>query len=95
MAGNFTSIAVFCAVDVGKSEHHGTALPADGRKTFDKPLPDNESQLREPFDRLRGKGRVLVVVDQSASIGAAAGGGCPHQRLRGGLSAGPVDATAG
>ncbi|SED90252.1 Transposase IS116/IS110/IS902 family protein [Streptomyces sp. 3213] len=70
MTSNFTSIAVFCALDVGKSEHHGTALLADGRKTFDKPLPNNEPQLRDLFARLQRKGRVLVVVDQPASIGA-------------------------
>jgi len=70
VTSNFTSIAVFCALDVGKSEHHGTALLADGRMTFDKPLPNNEPQLRDLFARLQRKGRVLVVVDQPASIGA-------------------------
>jgi hypothetical protein len=52
VTSNFTSIAVFCALDVGKSEHHGTALLADGRMTFDKPLPNNEPQLRDLFARL-------------------------------------------
>ncbi|MFE9068526.1 hypothetical protein [Streptomyces violaceusniger] len=33
---------VFCALDVGKSAHHGTALLADGRTTFDKPPPSGE-----------------------------------------------------
>lgn len=63
---------VFCALDVGKSSHHGTALPRDGRATFDKPLPDGEPQLRELFARLQRKGRVLVVVDRPASIGIVA-----------------------
>ncbi|MEU5041569.1 IS110 family transposase [Streptomyces griseorubiginosus] len=73
MASNdFTSIDVFCALDVGKSTHHGTALLADGRITFDKPLPNGEPQLRALFARLERKGKVLVVVDQPATIGTLA-----------------------
>lgn len=71
-SNDFTSIDVFCALDVGKSEHHGTALLRDGRTTFDKPLPNGEPQLRELFARLGRKGKVLVVVDQPASIGTLA-----------------------
>jgi hypothetical protein len=38
---------------------------------FDKPLPNSEPKLRELFDNLQAKhGRVLVVVDQPASIEA-------------------------
>ncbi|WP_086751142.1 MULTISPECIES: IS110 family transposase [Streptomyces] len=65
-SNNFSSIDVFCALDVGKSTHHGTALLADGRTAFDKPLPNGEPQLRELFTRLGRKGKVLVVVDQPA-----------------------------
>lgn len=71
-SNDFTSIDVFCALDVGKSTHHGTALLADGRTTFDKPLPNGEPQLRELFLRLKRKGKVLVVVDQPSSIGTLA-----------------------
>ncbi|MBD0844804.1 IS110 family transposase, partial [Streptomyces sp. TRM68416] len=71
-SNDFTSIDVFCALDVGKSTHHGTALLRDGRTTFDKPLPNGEPQLRELFARLQRKGKVLVVVDQPASIGTLA-----------------------
>jgi transposase len=71
-SNDFTSIDVFCALDVGKSTHHGTALLADGRITFDKPLPNGEPQLRALFARLARKGKVLVVVDQPASIGTLA-----------------------
>ncbi len=35
------------ALDVGKSEHHGTALRRDGRTTFDEALSYGEPQLRE------------------------------------------------
>ncbi|MFD9392589.1 IS110 family transposase [Streptomyces sp. NPDC060000] len=69
---DFTSIDVFCALDVGKSAHHGTALLADGRTVFDKPLPNGEPQLRELFPRLGRPGKVLVVVDQPASVGTLA-----------------------
>jgi transposase len=69
---DFTSIDVFCALDVGKSAHHGTALLADGRTVFDKPLPNGEPQLRELFARLGRRGKVLVVVDQPASVGTLA-----------------------
>jgi hypothetical protein len=57
---------------VGKSAHHGTALLADGRTVFDKPLPDGGPQLRELFARLGRRGKVLVVVDQPASVGTLA-----------------------
>ena len=36
-------------MNVGKSEHHGTALLRDGRTTFDKPLSYGEPQLRKLF----------------------------------------------
>ncbi|GAA2344134.1 IS110 family transposase [Streptomyces kunmingensis] len=71
-SNDFTSIDVFCALDVGKLEHHGTALLRDGRATVDKPLPNGEPALRQLFTRLQRKGRVLVVVDQPASIGTLA-----------------------
>jgi hypothetical protein len=41
-----------------------------GRRAFDMPLANNEPRLRELFARLQRKGRVLVVVDQPAFIGA-------------------------
>ncbi|MCD7445740.1 IS110 family transposase [Streptomyces lincolnensis] len=71
-SNDFTSIDVFCALDVGKSAHHGTAVLADGRTVFDKPLPNGEPQLRELFARLGRWGKVLVVVDQPASVGTLA-----------------------
>ncbi|WP_151485294.1 IS110 family RNA-guided transposase [Streptomyces albicerus] len=87
-SNDFTSINVFCALDVGKSSHHGTALLADGRTVFDKPLPNGEPQLRELFARLGRRGKVLVVVDQPASVGTLAvavarAGGCEVAYLPG------------
>ncbi|MFD7204361.1 IS110 family transposase [Streptomyces sp. NPDC059893] len=66
-----SEIDVYLGLDVGKGEHHGTALTPAGKKVFDKPLPNNEPRLRELFTKLQAKhGTVLVVVDQPASIGA-------------------------
>ncbi|WP_024755205.1 IS110 family transposase, partial [Streptomyces exfoliatus] len=64
-------IDVYLGLDVGKGDHHATAVNRAGKKVFDKPLPNSEPKLRELFDKLHAKhGTVLVVVDQPASIGA-------------------------
>ena len=60
------------APGVGKSEHWATALSREGRKVFDRALPNDEARLREVYQRLQAKGQVLVVVDQPATIGALA-----------------------
>ena len=62
--------AVFLGLDVGKGEHHATALDPEGHRVHDRPLPQDEHALRALFDQLSEHGRVLVVVDQPASIGA-------------------------
>ncbi len=82
-------IDVFLGLDVGKGEHHATAITPAGKKAFDKRLPDTEPKLRELFAKLQAKhGTVLVVVDQPASIGAlpltvARDMGCPVAYLPG------------
>ncbi|WP_372411747.1 IS110 family transposase [Streptomyces luteireticuli] len=64
-------IDVYLGLDVGKGEHHATALTPVGKRVFDKRLPNTEPKLREVFAKLQAKhGTVLVVVDQPASIGA-------------------------
>ncbi|QJY50658.1 IS110 family transposase [Pseudonocardia broussonetiae] len=63
---------VFCGLDVGKSVHHACALDPTGQRLHDKPLPNDETALAEIFQQLSVHGRVLVVVDQPASIGALA-----------------------
>lgn len=63
---------VFWGLDVGKSEHHACALDAAGRRVHDKALPNDETALRTVLGALAQRGRVLVVVDQPASIGALA-----------------------
>jgi transposase len=62
--------AVFLGLDVGKGEHHACALDPSGKKLHDRPLPNDEQRLRTLFHQLSQRGRVLVVVDQPASIGA-------------------------
>jgi hypothetical protein len=62
--------AVFLGLDVGKGEHHACALDPSGKKLHDKPLPNDEQRLRVLFTQFGRHGRVLVVVDQPASIGA-------------------------
>ena len=64
-------IDVYLGLDVGKGEHHATALTPLGKRVLDKRLPNTEPRLREVFTKLQTKhGTVLVVVDQPASIGA-------------------------
>nr|WP_308295144.1 transposase [Streptomyces sp. Tu10] len=85
-----SDIDVFLGLDVGKGEHHATAVTPAGKKAFDKRLPNTEPKLRELFAKLQAKhGTVLVVVDQPASIGAlplavARDMGCPVAYLPGG-----------
>ena len=84
-----SEIGVFLGLDVGKGEHHATAVTPAGKKAFDKRLPNSEPKLREVFAKLQAKhGTVLVVVDQPASIGAlplavARDTGCPVAYLPG------------
>ncbi|MGY0058600.1 IS110 family RNA-guided transposase [Streptomyces sp. LZ34] len=66
-----SDIGAFPGLDVGKGEHHATAVTPAGKKAFDKRLPNSEPKLREVFTKLKAKhGTVLVIVDQPASIGA-------------------------
>ena len=69
---NIQDVEVFVGIDVGKAEHWATALTGDGKKLFDKALPNSEDRLREIYQRLGEHDRVLVVVDQPATIGALA-----------------------
>ena len=65
-----TRFAVVVGLDVGKSSHHACALDPAGNRLFDKPLPQDESELRELFTQLQNQGEVLMVVDQPNTIGA-------------------------
>lgn len=63
-------INILLSLDVGKSQHHTYTLDKDGRKVFDKPLPQLESELAALFEDFQTHGTVLVVVDQPNTIGA-------------------------
>ncbi|MEQ3552821.1 IS110 family transposase [Pseudonocardia nematodicida] len=67
-----SGFAVFCGLDVGKSEHHACAVDATGKRVHDKALPNDETALRTVLHELTAHGPVLMVVDQPASIGALA-----------------------
>ncbi|GAA1350899.1 hypothetical protein GCM10009636_10540 [Arthrobacter koreensis] len=64
------SIDVFLGLDVGKTGHHAVALSRAGKKLYDKALPQDETKIRDIISALSSHGKVLVVVDQPATIGA-------------------------
>jgi hypothetical protein len=70
--GDGGGVEVFCGVDVARETHHAVALDRAGRRLVDRPLPNDETALRDLFTELAERGRLLVVVDQPASIGALA-----------------------
>jgi transposase len=66
----YNDVEVFIGLDVGKGEHHAVALDRNGTRLFDRALPNDEGRLRELLGDLQSRGRVLLVVDQPATIGA-------------------------
>ncbi len=66
------SYGVFVGLDVGKGEHHACALDVAGARLHDGALPNDQAALRQVLSGLAAHGRVLLVVDQPASIGALA-----------------------
>jgi hypothetical protein len=70
MIENYDSVAVFVGVDVGEGEHHAVALNRAGKVVLDKALPNDEAKMRAVLKKFEQHGTVLVVVDQSATIGA-------------------------
>lgn len=70
MITNHSEVDVFLGVDVGKGEHHAVALDREGKRLYDKLLPNDEAKTRAVIDQLTAHGTVLFVVDQPATIGA-------------------------
>ena len=66
----YEDVDVFVGVDVGKGEHHAVAIDRAGKRLFDKALPNDEGRLKQLLAKLKKHGRVLLVVDQPATIGA-------------------------
>ncbi len=67
-----TPYGVFVGLDVGKGEHHACAVDVAGSRLHDRALPNDEAALRQVLTGLAASGRVLLVVDQPASVGALA-----------------------
>lgn len=65
-----SEIDIWVGLDVGKGDHHACALDRDGKRLFDKPLPQDEMKLREVLTGLQVHGNVLLIVDQPNTIGA-------------------------
>jgi len=62
---------IFLGIDVGKTEHHATAVNHNGDVVYDKTLPQSEPKIRQLLEEFSSKhGQVLVVVDQPKTIGA-------------------------
>ncbi len=61
---------VFVGVDVGKGQHHAVALDRNGKRLYNKALPNDEAKLRTLIAELKTHGRLLFVVDQPSTIGA-------------------------
>ena len=72
MKSENVGIDIWLGIDVGKTHHWATALDSDGEIVFSRMLPNDEEELRQIYSKLETKGRVLVVVDQAATIGALA-----------------------
>lgn len=67
-----SDIDIWLGIDVGKTDHWATAINAAGKKIYSHQLPNDEAELRKIYTDLNAQGRVLVVVDQPATIGALA-----------------------
>ena len=61
---------VYLGIDVGKTFHHAVAIGNDGKLLLDRPVPNDETAMREVVSSLRERGSVLLVVDQPSDIGA-------------------------
>lgn len=70
MINEHEAVDVFIGIDVGKSAHHAVALDRAGKKLLDKALPQDEAKLKNVIALVSRRGRLLVVVDQPATIGA-------------------------
>ncbi|MFJ7305867.1 transposase [Streptomyces sp. NPDC099088] len=75
-------IDVFLGLDLGKSEHHATAVTPAGKKVFAKRLPNTETKLRDLFAKLQaerngaGRGRPAGL-GRSPPLTIARDMGCP------------------
>ncbi|QBP53953.1 IS110 family transposase [Burkholderia pseudomallei] len=66
----FVDVDVDVGVDVGKGQHHAVALDRNGKRLYNKALPNDEVKLRALIAELKTHRRLLFVVDQPSTIGA-------------------------
>ncbi|WP_143291712.1 IS110 family transposase, partial [Burkholderia pseudomallei] len=57
------AVDVFVGVDVGKGQHHAVALDRNGKRLYNKALPNDEVKLRALIAELKTHRRLLFVVD--------------------------------
>lgn len=69
-AQQYGAVDVFTSVDVDKGQHHAVALDRNGKRLYNKALPNDKTKLRALIAELRTHGRLLFVVDQPSIIGA-------------------------
>ena len=48
------AVDVFIGVDVGKGQHHAVALGRNGKRLYNKALPNDETKLRALIAELQG-----------------------------------------
>jgi transposase len=65
-------IACWVGLDVGKAEHHATAMTAAGEDVFERPFRNDEAEIEQLLDLAARSGPVALVIDQPGSIGSLA-----------------------
>jgi hypothetical protein len=63
---------VWVGLDVGKENHHATALSATGEPLFERTVANDETAIEQPLDLAGETGPCALVIDQPGSIGSLA-----------------------
>lgn len=66
------AVEVRVGLDVGKHDHHASALSQEGERLFERGVRNDERAVEQLFDRAAVLGRAALVIDQPGSIGALA-----------------------
>jgi transposase len=66
------AVEVWIGLDVGKQDHHATALSQAGEQLFERGVRNDERAIERLLDRAAEHGRAALVIDQPGSIGALA-----------------------
>lgn len=65
-------VTIWLGIDVGKTDHWAAVVNDAGEQGYSHSLPNDESKLRQIYADLAAHGRMRIVVDQPATIGALA-----------------------